>query len=63
MTNKDIEMQAQIVRKAYAKEPMSAEYEREFDKLSQMKNKKHAQEYRNARGLNPNAKTPYCDRK
>jgi hypothetical protein len=62
MTQNEIEIQAQIVRKAYAKEPMSEEYEREFDKLSEMKRIKMANDYRKERGiLDPKFKTPYCN--
>ena len=62
MTNQDIEKQAQKVREAYSKEPMSSEYEKEFDILSEMKKIKMANDYRSERGwLDPSKKTPYCD--
>lgn len=62
MTQSSIEIQAQKVRKAYSKEPMSQEYLTEFDKLSEMKRVKMANDYRRERGiLNPNFKTPYCN--
>lgn len=56
-----IDAQATVVRKAYAKNNgLSSEYEREFDKLSDMRWKKMADDFRSARGLPPDGKTPYC---
>lgn len=58
----EIEIQTDIVRKAYVKEPMGSEYLKEFDKLAEMKRIKMANDYRRERGLlDPNAKTPYCN--
>lgn len=60
-TQKAIDAQAVVVREAYAKaNGLSPEYEREFDKLSDMRGKKMADDFRSARGLPPDAKTPYC---
>ena len=60
-TQSAIDAQAVVVNQAYAKtNGLNPEYEREFDKLSDMRWKKMADDFRSARGLPPDAKTPYC---
>ena len=57
-----IDIQSQLVRSEYSKKPMSAEYIKQFDILSEMKRIKMASDYRKEWGfLDPNAKTPYCN--
>jgi hypothetical protein len=59
--NNAIETQARKVRDAYFKTGgLNPEYEKEFDILSDMRRASMAQNFRNERGLPPNAKTPYC---
>lgn len=54
-------IQAQKVRAAYAKTGgINPEYEREFDKLSDMRRANMATQFRSERGLPPDANTPYC---
>lgn len=60
ITSNDIETKLQEVRKAYAKnDGCSPEYEKVFDELHIMNMIFMAQNYRKARGLSPDAKTPY----
>ena len=52
--------QAQKVRKAYATTgSVNPDYEIEHSKLSDIRRSNMADQYRRARGLSPNAKTPY----
>lgn len=52
--------QAQKVREAYATTgSVNPEYQEQFSKLSDMRRASMADQHRRARGLSPNAKTPY----
>lgn len=52
--------QARIVNAAYWKTgTVNPEYEREFETLADMRRANMADKFRDARGLPPNAKTPY----
>jgi hypothetical protein len=52
--------QARKVNAAYATtRSVNPEYEREFEILSEMRRANMADQFRSARGLPPNGKTPY----
>lgn len=57
----EIQAQAKKVNAAYAKtNGLNPEYEREFDILAEMRRVAMAKDFRDSRGLPPDAKTPYC---
>ena len=63
VTKADIEAKRERVRQAYAEHGFhSTEYQTGFDELSDLCKQHMAEQFRQERGLPPNARTPYCPR-
>lgn len=62
--NRKIEAQTKITKELFAATcgngQVSEEYEKEFDKLNDMRRLQMAHKYRARKGLSKDAKTPYC---